>query len=511
MTITKKYVSIALILILLVTLTACNGKQRNNTVSAEDGVHKINGNNDTEKTKTHSDETNDALPEAGEDFDVQSAQRLIEGNEVSFDDTKEPEDENSQKEELTNEGLLSDNESSNTMSDNSNSKNDEDKGSSSEIINEIEEGIIEITREEAGLSTIPSLDFDGFVLNSSLLRILEKPTTYTNEDYKNGLICEQFIIVSERFKDSIIEDIKIGEDISRVIDILGEPSSLVGNTLFYKTKDYYLGFKGNEKIQQAILSQKPHKYPKYILKTITDNINLLDFSGIPTLLSQNSEISEFFDHDGHIHGGGWYAFAMNGICLKEFTENSVMVYNNFEGDLYKLQGEEYKYGIIYNDIDYMMDSMVSALNSHIRTNVKFEENGLVSPGRVYNSVYVWNYSESYYFIIRSMENNHPDKYIGLPATGDYYWLNNSYILYSDFFSYAPYLLNVNTEQIVNVLAETELYDVDDYGFYSFEIKSYEDGFIEIYHEEESKEYRIGYFFDEDGKIQLVPESIHSAN
>lgn len=369
-------------------------------------------------------------------------------------------------------------------------------------------GIIKISRQEAGLSTIPELDFSRFALNPSIQRVIEEPASYTNHDYKNGLINENFLIVTERFNENIIQDIAIGDNISKVSETLGAPSCIIGNTMFYKTKDYYLGIKGKEKVEQAVFSRKPRQYPSTILKALVTKINEPEFSSIIGLLSENNEISEFFDHNGHIHGGGWYAFAMNGIYLEEFTENSITVYNNFEGDLYKLQDDNFQYGIVYSDIDYMMDNMVSELNGYNWTNRIFNEDGIISPGGKYDSVYVWNYSESYYFIIRSMDNNHPDVYIGLPATGDYYWLNDRYILYSDFFSFAPILLDVETFEIINVLEETNLFDVDDYGFYSFKIKSYNDGLIIVYHEDEDKQYRIGYSFDQNGQIQLISETLN---
>ncbi|HEY8500924.1 MAG TPA: hypothetical protein VIL89_09920, partial [Clostridia bacterium] len=358
----------------------------------------------------------------------------------SYDDSLQPEDNN--KKPVSSSNIIS----------------GEEASVNSEITDNSNEEIIKINRREAGLTTIPSLDFSQFEINPSILRLIEKPAAYTNEDYKTGLIRGSYIIVSERFEENIIQDITIGDDIPKVTGILGEPSSITGDTIFYKTKDYYLGFKGREKVEQAIISNKPRKYFENILETIIDSINSPEFSGISSLLSKNGEISGFFDYNGHIHGGGWYACAMNGIFLEEFTENSITIYNNFEGNLYKLKGDTYKYGIKYTDIDYMINSMATELNGYIETNEMFRQRGILSPNGKYNSIYVWNYSESYYFIIRTMDNSCPDKYIELPATGDYYWLDDTYILYSDFFSSTPVLLNVESNETIDVHSETELRD-----------------------------------------------------
>jgi hypothetical protein len=130
----------------------------------------------------------------------------------------------------------------------------------------------------------------------------------------------------------------------------------------------------------------------------------------------------------------------------------------------------------------------------------------MSPGGKYNSLYVWNYSQSYYFIIRAMDNSTPDKYIGVAATGEYFWLNDRYILYSDFYSDAPCILDVETGETVSILEETGLFDFggDYYRSYMFEILSSKDGIILVYYGEEDIAYRIDYSFSPDGEILLYP-------
>lgn len=104
-----------------------------------------------------------------------------------------------------------------------------------------------------------------------------------------------------------------------------------------------------------------------------------------------------------------------------------------------------------------------------------------------------------------MDYSQPDVYISLPATGDYYWLNDKYILYQDFFSQAPILLNVETVETINIFENVGVFEVDDYGFYSFKIKGYQDGEIVVFYEDEQKEYIINYSFDPMGEIKLNHE------
>lgn len=473
----KKYTAFILSIVLLISFTACssntidrdNDSQHNNSVHIDESKETYNLTNEYLKNENKSEqERGECINNTENIGDIEMAEKP--DNE---EDESEKSTVGSDGTEFSEENLLPDE-------------------------------INSITRNEAGLTTISNLDFDGFVLNPSIQRLIVKPGSYSDEDYKNGLVYDKFLIISERFCENIIQDIKIGDNISKVTEQLGEPSCIIGNTMFFKTKEYYLGIKGDERVELAVFSKKPAQYADDILKTIVINANNSNFHSIPDLLSENIELSDFFDHSGHIHGGGWYAFSNNGICIEEFTDNTITVYNNFEGDLYKLQEGLHKYQIIYRNIDYMMDQMVSALNGYFWTSDIFGRQGKVSPGGKYNSVYLWNYSESYYFIIRAIDNSTPDKYIALPATGDYYWLNDRYILYSDFFSFAPYVVDVETYETINLLEQTELFNVDEYGFYFFEIKSYKDGKIVVYQKDKSKEYQIYYDFDSNGKIRLQP-------
>ena len=463
-----KYLAFALVMVLLISFTACTVNHDNKETGGQDNV---SGHMDLSNNENSSGAGGNAGGEGSEPTG------RAEGNGSG----------------LT--GIPSDgeNKSGNKTADTGNPKSTDE--------NSEPDGIIKITREEAGLETIPSLDFSKFKLNPSIQRLLEDPPSYSDEDYRNGLVYRDFLIISERFGGSIIQNIGIGDGISNVMEILGEPSCIIGNTMFYKTEGYYLGFKGEKEVEQAIISQRPGKYPADILKTLIISINRSDFNGISELIQSNDEISDFFDYNGHIHGGGWYAVSDNGIFIEEFTEKAIVVYNNFEGELFRIQEDLHNYGIVYENIDYLMDRMVSELDYYIWLNEKFDKEGIVSPGGKYNSLYIWNYSESYYFIIRAMDTGKTDLYISLPAIGDYYWLNDRYILYSDFFSFAPVIVDVETCETINLLETAELID-EEPGLRPFEIKSCKDGQIIIYNPDKDKEYLISYSFDPDGRVLL---------
>ncbi|NLK67716.1 MAG: hypothetical protein GX283_00925 [Clostridiaceae bacterium] len=475
----KKSITLILTAMIIVTFTACNKEQTRGDFRVDNNSTALHNSGKISESKNNHTDSESMAPE----------------NDHTDSESIAPEEEFISKE--GNETIQEEISGKNPVPEHNSISNDSV---------EQNQDIVRITREEAGLSTIPYLNFDSFEMNPRILSLLENSTLYTHDDYRNGLIYDDiFLIVSQRFDGCIIEDIAIGDEISKVSQILGEPSYITGGTVVFKTKNYYLGFLGVEKIEQAILSPVPKTYTKDILEKLVVNLNQREFGSIPELLIENSEISEFFDYDGHIHGGGWYAQSMNGIYIEQFVDNSITIYNNFEGDLYRTQEDINKYGIVYQNNDCIIDRMLSALNGYRRTNEAFEQEGVVSPNGKYSSLYRWNYSQSYYFIIRAMDYSHPDVYISLPATGDYYWLNDKYILYQDFFSQAPILLNVETVETINIFENVGVFEVDDYGFYSFKIKGYQDGEIVVFYEDEQKEYIINYSFDPMGEIKLNHE------
>ncbi|HZK27562.1 MAG TPA: hypothetical protein VFD00_08505, partial [Thermoclostridium sp.] len=380
----KKSITLILTAMILITFTACNKEQTRSDFGVD--------NNST------------ALHNSGKILDSK--------NERTDSESIAPENERTDSESIAPQQEITSKEGVETTQEGISGKNPVPEQNNISIDNvEQNQEIIKIMREEAGLSTIPYLNFDKFEMNPRVLFLLENSTSYTNDDYSNGLVYDDiFLIVSQRFDGCIIEDIAIGDEVSKVSQILGEPNYITGGTVVYKTKNYYLSFLGVERIEQAILSPVPKPYTEDILKKLVVNINKREFDSIAELLIENSELSEFFDYNGHIHGGGWYGHSMNGIYVEQFVENSITIYNNFEGDLYMSQEDVYKYGIVYQNTDCIVDRMLSALNGYSRTNEAFEQEGVVSPNGKYSSLYRWNYSQSYYFIIRAMDYSYPDVY-----------------------------------------------------------------------------------------------------
>lgn len=362
-----------------------------------------------------------------------------------------------------------------------------------------------ISREQAGLSTIPAKDISRLAINSRIDAIL-KGEKYLDIDYTSGIVHDWYgLILNERFTKDIIGGIGVGSDIAEVIDILGEPSSKEGDYIFYKTNKLYIAFKGVEKVETAIISNIPKKYDKDILKKLLSELTKEDSLDLYSLLHDNKEIGEFFDGNGHIHGGGWYADSNNGVAVEDFDGLSITVYNNFEGNLYNTQDL-----ITYEDKDFMFEGLKIELDGYYWDNEQFAEEGILSPSGKYSSIYRWLTSDSHHFIIRTMNNSKSDFYIGVPAL-DYKWINDDYILYLNSYSTLPFAIkvtdNVHGRSSINIFYETGLIKSEDSteGFDTnyLEIVSIEENEILIRDKNSDKQYLFRYEVDTDGKIEFT--------
>ena len=375
-----------------------------------------------------------------------------------------------------------------------------DKQSTEEQFRKTQLDIIGITRKEAGLSTISPLDSAKFIVNKRLKELLAAPESYKNSDYKNGIVIEREVLVSERFKDNIVNDLKIGTDIDYVKKVLGQPNvtSDIG-FVFYKTKDYYLGFKGYSKVECAILVNRSIPNDKDILRLIVEQLEAENDIG--EILYGNQSLAALFDESGHINGGGWYRHSYSGIEIVQFDSKTITIYNNYEADLYKVK--DFKYDIKFVDSDYQVKNAINTIQAYIADNYEFDTLGVLSPSGKLKCTYYWGYSMSYYFKIRTLDNSKPDFRVSVPAR-DFKWLTDDYILYLNNWFTEPYIVKVSENtpyESINIMFNLGVFDKDDSvqdSPFNFSIKSINGNIITLYDSESNKEYKVEYSIGNKG-------------
>lgn len=364
--------------------------------------------------------------------------------------------------------------------------------------------LVGISREEAGLSTIEPLDFEKFSLNKRLGELLNNIELYRNDDYKSGIVLdsvrEENILLCERYKDNIINDLKIGSDISYVRKILGEPNITEDEDLFiYKTKEYYLGFKGSSKVEYAVLVKRYTSNYGDLLERIIRKLDTVLENSLAAMFDSNEDLESFFDEMGHVHGGGFYADLYGGMYIEDFDTKTITVYNNYEGNLYSVNG--FKYSIMYDNSDYQVHYIEGTIARYLSDNEEFETSGVLSPSGKLKSIYFWGYSMLHYFKIRTLDHSRPDFKIHVPA-GDYRWLTDDYILYIDAWFMEPYIVRVSEDKSegIDILLNLGVYEENDPNKpnFSFEIKEVKGNAITLYDKESDKEYKIEYSIGNNG-------------
>jgi hypothetical protein len=321
-----------------------------------------------------------------------------------------------------------------------------------------------ITRQEADLSEIAYVDSEPFSLDKRLLDLLRDPKGYGDEVYRAGIAMDQgTFIVSGRYKGNIAAAIHIGSKMDEVVRSFGEPSFKKKDLIYYKTKSFYLAFSGKEAVEEAILTLTPHKglHPD-ILMQLNRVLNARRDVSLQNELQKNAEWDVFFEEQGFINPGGWYARSDLGIEVRDFYEDSsINVTNDYTGDLYQSRTSGNKYAIHFENVDSIGEKMFWSVSGYHRLNDLYDREGKLSPSGKQVSVYEWIYSMLQYFTVRSVDASTPDFRIPLMAEG-YEWLTDHYILYIDFIDHKPMIvsvepINVNT---INLLEKAGITDKD---------------------------------------------------
>lgn len=360
-----------------------------------------------------------------------------------------------------------------------------------------------ISRTEAGLDTIPKLDFSCFKLNQRIEELLQG-SLYTDDDMKNGIVEPLFI--TERFDEPIIGDISIGTNISVVLSILGEPSVRNGDIIVYKTNQYYVCIKGSEKVELVNFAPMPGEYDRDILSSILralcfENIYLTDY------LEMSQNVSGFFDQSGFIHGGGNYAISRNGVKVDTMS-GVIEIHNNFEGNLY-LMDRESDLSLEYVNTDSIIDDMIWDFQSYALENESFVKNGKPSPSGKYIAKYEWITSMHHYFTIRTVDYSKADYNIYAVAY-DFEWINDDYIIYLGMFSNLPSVIRVtdraDEQTTIRLISGVDESDYDYGSNYDYSIEEIKENVIVLRHgkagdsEEEKALLEIHYYIDENGNF-----------
>lgn len=223
--------------------------------------------------------------------------------------------------------------------------------------------------------------------------------------------------------------------------------------------------------------------------------------------------------------GFYFANSLNGIVVEAAPEDSnITIYNNFEGALFKYDGYTSEFPIIYKNEDFVVNLLSEALATYSDINKKFETDGVLSPSGKFKYIYTWFLSENEgtnpFIYIRTLDFSEPDFDLG-PSTNDARWLSDDYILYINMHTHddCPYIFKISSyrkfskDYNVNELKDADIDVLDKLKINTkgnnsnrqCKITDVKNNiiFLETLNKSGNKKtYKIKYWFDKSGAIQL---------
>lgn len=363
--------------------------------------------------------------------------------------------------------------------------------------------IILISRNEANLDIINSVDLSKlelcFLGKEYLASSYEEFTSKYKDDSLNelGIKQDSSLRFTSRYKDKVIGDISLSISVDDVIDKLGKPSfsDKENNLIGYKTDNYYITFHGNPSIDEISVTKRttmPREYKNMLVDFMSIIKNKDDYEGYEEFLEKYSQQYSKF----HIRGGGWNARYSFGINFEIFDGISVDVYNDFEGNLTK-STPTVSIEYINNDSVFLREKEHYSWETYLAK--EFKEKGVLSPNK---KVLAYSDNNSLYehakIHIKFLDNIKADKYLSVGYfTDNLIWLNDKYILFSadykGIFVYNIYKEVWDYEEI------TKKFDSDKDDFRKYQFISADTNSIK-YLDENNNPVTLAYSFDKDDKI-----------
>lgn len=367
--------------------------------------------------------------------------------------------------------------------------------------------IVKHEMSEVGLEPIPISSLNGVTLNPRIAQFVARPSYHELADYTDGIdYLNDKMIIAPRFSESIIGNVKIGTSLKDVTKALGTPSFQENDILVYRTDVFYIAFMGETKVEYAAIKASPRKeYNEDILYDLLAELNSDSFTSLMESIEKVDPNGDFFDDSGFINGGGYYANSIYGINVTDFDDRIIDVFNNFQGNLYALESPDITFGQSFMNLDAVVLKLRDALYGYEYTDSIFEKEGVLSPDGKLKAVYEWVYSMDQHFIVRALDFSIQDRYIYVPTTEDFYWLNNHVLLYVDFYTTVPMAIDVNMSmpegksilEMAGLLTQEEIDDG-----VNFTIVRVEKNVITVKDTVENKTYSIKYEIGADGVMKF---------
>lgn len=263
------------------------------------------------------------------------------------------------------------------------------------------------------------------------------------------------LVFNTRYKDKVIENFKVGDDLEKIEATLGESIKDIG-ILGYKTKDFYIFFLENE----------ISIYPTY-------KYDYTDFENLVKEYDEKKDKNEFLDkltdiwpdYDKYTFEGNnvEIIYANRGVRVNfaSRNEDGIEIYENYAGDLKEEKTD-------YTDLFYKLNENLFLVEESTR----IIQWGLFDDSL--KEIDPLRYSDRFYFRgildddkytsikIESQDYNYPNnEFDETIQINDYIWIDDSHLLYSVAYD-GLFLYDAEKRTTEELIRGTEEFKIQDY-------------------------------------------------
>lgn len=290
-------------------------------------------------------------------------------------------------------------------------------------------------------------------LNTKIVSLLNTQK-YNDDLYKQGIVYEELpdlnaensYIISNRFKENIISNIKIGTSKKNLLSILGKPISDSDNIQMYAFDDIYVGFYGKDNVDLAIVRKVTiPNYNSDILGNIIDELN----SG-KSLKDVYNKHKDFFDYiDSRPFLRGDFAHSNAGIEIMQSSqsgETDIEVFINFKGNKNLVSKNK---DIVISSVNNnnLTSDMQTKIAAYQNLEKQFTNDGILSPDKTKTLLNCFIDGSCHYVMVGQNDNSKADKVIDDIYSMNFKWIDNRFIVNLDV-TFKIQIIDSDTKMVV---------------------------------------------------------------
>ena len=252
------------------------------------------------------------------------------------------------------------------------------------------------------------------------------------------------IVFTNKYKESVVNNIKVGEEHSKIIEILGEPTLGEKDVIIgYKTNEFYVFFSNNS-ISVYRLEEYEKEEVLEVIKKYEENQDLKQLA--------NNLTDVWYDYDNYDYDRNYInlTFSVKGISVEAYDQirNPIKIYNNFKyiDEISEFTSIEF----INEDLVYLQEQNRIYSTTVFPREEELERNFLVMKTEKEESLY----NASFISLVADFPNRTLEENIN-----DFIWYDENKFIYSIDYN-GIYIVDLRTGESKILIEETEKIDIE---------------------------------------------------